>query len=80
MDEIHCPKCGSKNWRCWDERELTWWKKNGSMGSIQVIGCLACNECQTAFADVNPTDAELKAAGLWCDSAEWDSIYRMGWR
>lgn len=61
MDEIKCPKCGSKNWRCWDERQLDWWHKDGSMAATQVIGCMACNDCQSAYADVNPSDKELLA-------------------
>lgn len=80
MDEIHCPKCGSKNWRCWDERQLTWWDKDGAMAGIQIIGCMACNDCQWAYADVHPSDAEMREAGLWCDEDEYDEKYRIGWR
>lgn len=80
MDRITCPKCGSFNWRCWDERLLDWWHKDGSMGSTQVIGCLACNDCQWAWADVNPSDEELLADGLFCNDDEQDMNYRVGWR
>lgn len=77
--EIICPKCGSKNWRCWDERLLDWWHKDGSMAATQVIGCMACNDCGTAYADVNPSDAELLADGFFCDEEEQTVIYRAGW-
>ena len=80
MDEIKCPKCGSKNWHCWDERQLTWWQSDGSMGDIQIIGCMTCNDCQHAYADVNPSDEALVAAGLWCDEDHQDALYRIGWR
>lgn len=81
MNETHCPKCGSTNWRCWDERQLDWWdKKDGSMAAMQVIGCMACNDCQWAWADVNPSDEDLLAAGLFCVEEEQDTIYRAGWR
>lgn len=80
MDEIKCPKCGSKNWRCWDERQLEWWQQDGSMGSTQVIGCMACNDCDWAWADVSQSDEELLAAGLWCVDDEHETIYRAGWR
>ena len=76
MDEIKCPKCGSTNWRCWDERQLTWWQKDGSMGGIQVIGMLACKDCDTSYADVNPSDSEMRELGLWCDEDEERSVYR----
>lgn len=77
---LSCPRCQSADIRCWDERQLTWWEKDGSYGNTQVIGCMACNTCQLAFADVNPSDAELTAQGLWCDDDEHDALYRIGWR
>lgn len=76
---INCPRCGSSNWRCWDERTLDWWEKDGSMGGTQVIGCMACNDCNHAFADVNPEDAVMISAGLFCVDEERDQIYRIGW-
>lgn len=79
MDAIKCPKCGSKNWRCWDERTLDWWHQDGSHGAVQVIGCMACNDCQWAYPDVNPPDQQLIADGLFCDEEEQNTIYRVGW-
>lgn len=79
-NQIKCPKCGSTNWRCWDERHLEWWNKAGEPAATQVIGCLACNDCQWAWADVSSSDEELLAAGLFCDEEEQDTIYRAGWR
>lgn len=79
MDELKCPKCGSTNWRCWDERQLDWWNKDGEMAAIQIIGCMACKDCEWAWADVNPTDEELLADGLFCVEDEQNTIYRAGW-
>lgn len=50
------------------------------MAATQVIGCMACNDCQWAYPDVNPSDEELLAAGLFCVEDEQDTIYRAGWR
>jgi hypothetical protein len=76
MDEIKCPYCGSKRWRCWDERQLTWWQKDGSMGAIQILGMLACLDCKNSYVDANPSNAELEADGLWVDDDEESSAWR----
>lgn len=80
MDEIKCPKCGSVHWHCWDERQLDWWEQDGSMGAIQIIGCMTCNDCHSNFADCDPSDEALRKAGLWCDEDEQSQLYRIGWR
>lgn len=59
---IKCPKCGSTNWRCWDERyewfEITEDEHPERIGElIQLpVGYLACKDCQTAWVDYDESD------------------------
>jgi hypothetical protein len=70
MPEIQCPHCHSTNWDCWDQRTLTWWEKDGSMGATQVLGMLRCKDCGQDWADENPTAKDLRAAGLWVEDED----------
>jgi hypothetical protein len=75
---IKCPHCGSTSWRCWDERTLDWWDNDtGELAGVQVVGCMACNICNTAWADVNPPDEAFTNASPNDD--ERDQLYRVGW-
>ena len=73
---IICPKCGSQKWRCWDERTLEWWYPDGSSAGTQVIGMLACNDCNEAWADQNPTNEEMSEGGAAPDSDDDRLVYR----
>lgn len=76
---IECPHCGSTNWRCWDERTLDWWDNDtGERVGVQVIGCMACNDCNTAWPEADPLDEVFINASPNDD--ERDQLYRVGWR
>lgn len=58
---IQCPHCGSKRWRCWDERTdeglLGWDEDSRDEFDDQVwrvIGYLACLDCKQGWLDENP--------------------------
>lgn len=48
---ITCPRCGSPDWRCYDETSRECWDKNGEHAGTRVIGALACNACGAAWLD-----------------------------
>lgn len=48
MDEIKCPKCGSTNWRCWDERDEWFEAEDGELFQYPV-GYLACKDCGASW-------------------------------
>lgn len=48
---IHCPKCQSDNWDCWDERVMDCWDKNGNHAGVEVAGGLRCKDCGNVWLD-----------------------------
>ena len=51
-ESIHCPKCKSTDWFCWDERQFDCWdKKTGSHRGVEVVGYLGCKVCDTRWID-----------------------------
>lgn len=76
MEQLRCPKCKSTNWRCWDERQLDWWLPDGSLAGFQVIGMLACNDCNHAWADVNPSDEDMRADGAEPNADQERWVYK----
>lgn len=60
---IHCPRCQSTNWRCWDERSFDCWDAEDNYAGTKVVGYLACNDCGAAWTDISvePDD------GCTCD-------------
>lgn len=50
---IQCPKCGSPDWYCWDERVLDCWDREGHQAGVKVVGYLGCNVCRTVWTDVS---------------------------
>jgi phage terminase large subunit GpA-like protein len=54
-DKIACPRCGSANWRCWDERSEWFEDKDGALFELPV-GYLACNDCQKAYIHYDEID------------------------
>lgn len=51
--EIHCPKCGSGDWFCWDERTFDCWDKDGFHDGMRVVGYLGCKTCGERWTDVS---------------------------
>lgn len=57
-DEIKCPKCGSTNWRCWDERIEYFADENGEYYDAPV-GYLACKDCGKAYTHHHETNEHI---------------------
>lgn len=53
---ITCPKCGSQNWRCWDERNE--WFEIKATGELfeYPVGYLACKDCGHSFIHYDEDD------------------------
>jgi hypothetical protein len=71
MNETKCPKCSSTNWRCWDERDITFRDKQTGELFEMPVGYMACNECGEAFLSYD-RDPSIEWMGTY------DADY--GWR
>lgn len=50
-EPIKCYKCGSKNWRCWDERDTDCYDAATDTEYRVPVGYLACNDCGASWTD-----------------------------
>ncbi len=60
---IHCPRCKSEHWTCWDERTFHCFDDQGRESGVRVVGYLRCNDCGESWSDVG-TDCP---PGTTCD-------------
>ncbi len=61
--EIVCPRCGSTDWNCWDER--THWFRNRETGEDYEfpVGYMHCKSCDKSFLHT------------WADGEDVDDEY-----
>lgn len=59
MSEITCPKCGSAQWRCWDE-QTEWFEDEDGEPFEYPVGYLACLDCGHGYTH---TDCTAKYLG-----------------
>jgi hypothetical protein len=64
---IQCPKCGSANWRCYDEQTKSCWDADGREIVSFPVGYLVCNDCTHDWIDV----PALPIIGDDCDCDEY---------
>jgi len=64
--KIHCPKCYSTDWTCYNEATRPCWNQDGERAGTQVIGGLKCKSCNHAWLDYSP-DPCHEEEDCWCE-------------
>lgn len=69
-EQPKCPKCGSVNWRCWDQRNHVYIDTESDDWMEVPVGYLACNMCNRAWLDVSEIEGYTHM-GIWDDDRGW---------